>query len=116
MVTDFTVCAVILKENPRIRMSRATEIIFIFIILCFTRGDHRVIKKRLKPILPLPRCSTNTSSGSAERKRLNNLPSLRTQSFDNSFLKNATGTFRSVSYTHLRAHETGRNLVCRLLL
>src|SRR5665213_3513987 len=23
---------------------------------------------------------------------------------------------RSVSYTHLRAHETGRNLVCRLLL
>ena len=24
--------------------------------------------------------------------------------------------FASVSYTHLRAHETGRNLVCRLLL
>src|SRR5665213_1628889 len=24
--------------------------------------------------------------------------------------------FWSVSYTHLRAHETGRNLVCRLLL
>src|SRR5665213_2648002 len=24
--------------------------------------------------------------------------------------------FISVSYTHLRAHETGRNLVCRLLL
>ncbi len=23
---------------------------------------------------------------------------------------------RSVPYTHLRAHETGRNLVCRLLL
>ena len=23
---------------------------------------------------------------------------------------------KSVSYTHLRAHETGRNLVCRLLL
>src|SRR5665213_3753266 len=23
---------------------------------------------------------------------------------------------QSVSYTHLRAHETGRNLVCRLLL
>ncbi|CZS11791.1 hypothetical protein CDFC105_93905 [Clostridioides difficile] len=22
----------------------------------------------------------------------------------------------AVSYTHLRAHETGRNLVCRLLL
>ena len=27
----------------------------------------------------------------------------------------ATG-YRPVSYTHLRAHETGRNLVCRLLL
>ena len=25
-------------------------------------------------------------------------------------------TFLTVSYTHLRAHETGRNLVCRLLL
>ena len=24
--------------------------------------------------------------------------------------------FYPVSYTHLRAHETGRNLVCRLLL
>src|SRR5674476_1615440 len=24
--------------------------------------------------------------------------------------------FLTVSYTHLRAHETGRNLVCRLLL
>src|SRR5674476_413120 len=26
------------------------------------------------------------------------------------------GSVLSVSYTHLRAHETGRNLVCRLLL
>src|SRR5678810_1209007 len=25
-------------------------------------------------------------------------------------------TGKAVSYTHLRAHETGRNLVCRLLL
>ena len=25
-------------------------------------------------------------------------------------------SIRPVSYTHLRAHETGRNLVCRLLL
>ena len=28
----------------------------------------------------------------------------------------ATDTPSAVSYTHLRAHETGRNLVCRLLL
>src|SRR5678810_957134 len=27
-----------------------------------------------------------------------------------------TGKSGAVSYTHLRAHETGRNLVCRLLL
>ena len=26
------------------------------------------------------------------------------------------GNLQPVSYTHLRAHETGRNLVCRLLL
>ena len=25
-------------------------------------------------------------------------------------------SYAAVSYTHLRAHETGRNLVCRLLL
>src|SRR5674476_1710006 len=28
----------------------------------------------------------------------------------------STMTLSPVSYTHLRAHETGRNLVCRLLL
>ena len=27
-----------------------------------------------------------------------------------------SGALITVSYTHLRAHETGRNLVCRLLL
>src|SRR5665213_3086822 len=29
--------------------------------------------------------------------------------------QNALATYQPVSYTHLRAHETGRNLVCRLL-
>ena len=29
---------------------------------------------------------------------------------------NGQKTLNAVSYTHLRAHETGRNLVCRLLL
>ena len=29
---------------------------------------------------------------------------------------NVSGSQITVSYTHLRAHETGRNLVCRLLL
>src|SRR5665213_1652520 len=32
------------------------------------------------------------------------------------FLRLAQACIRTVSYTHLRAHETGRNLVCRLLL
>ena len=31
-------------------------------------------------------------------------------------IRNAVETVLPVSYTHLRAHETGRNLVCRLLL
>ena len=31
-------------------------------------------------------------------------------------MKKRLYSFISVSYTHLRAHETGRNLVCRLLL
>ena len=36
---------------------------------------------------------------------------------DVSFVESATRmVLPSVSYTHLRAHETGRNLVCRLLL
>ena len=30
--------------------------------------------------------------------------------------ENSDGSIPAVSYTHLRAHETGRNLVCRLLL
>src|SRR5678809_1377946 len=35
------------------------------------------------------------------------------QNFTQSALANQ---YKAVSYTHLRAHETGRNLVCRLLL
>ena len=31
-------------------------------------------------------------------------------------IRRADGSYIPVSYTHLRAHETGRNLVCRLLL
>ena len=34
----------------------------------------------------------------------------------NPVIKKNLNNLRSVSYTHLRAHETGRNLVCRLLL
>ena len=39
------------------------------------------------------------------------------QSFFGKYFKHHTGMSpKAVSYTHLRAHETGRNLVCRLLL
>ena len=31
-------------------------------------------------------------------------------------LRRISNSEKAVSYTHLRAHETGRNLVCRLLL
>ena len=31
-------------------------------------------------------------------------------------VQNEEVSYKAVSYTHLRAHETGRNLVCRLLL
>src|SRR5665213_4065655 len=43
-------------------------------------------------------------------------PSITAPSFD-IFSSAASGTLLvAVSYTHLRAHETGRKLVCRLLL
>ena len=32
------------------------------------------------------------------------------------YLNESNTVYLPVSYTHLRAHETGRNLVCRLLL
>ena len=44
-----------------------------------------------------------------------------TRDESNAFYENGAvamdgNTITTVSYTHLRAHETGRNLVCRLLL
>src|SRR5674476_290151 len=40
----------------------------------------------------------------------------RTQKSSDVLEDMTTLCYQSVSYTHLRAHETGRNLVCRLLL
>src|SRR5674476_1408720 len=37
-------------------------------------------------------------------------------SIDKLYKIGCVGRITPVSYTHLRAHETGRNLVCRLLL
>ena len=41
-----------------------------------------------------------------------NSPYIKINGYDN----DAYSGYAPVSYTHLRAHETGRNLVCRLLL
>ena len=35
---------------------------------------------------------------------------------DTEDMEKQIAVLQAVSYTHLRAHETGRNLVCRLLL
>src|SRR5665213_3039709 len=52
------------------------------------------------------------------RESLLNPPLLVVCDFDRYIIKtNFNGTVQeAVSYTHLRAHETGRNIVCRLLL
>ena len=42
--------------------------------------------------------------------------SIATSTADLKAFSLSAARFMSVSYTHLRAHETGRNLVCRLLL
>ena len=56
----------------------------------------------------------STSLPSALERTINSdsLFGLNTSSFQHML---STGS-EPVSYTHLRAHETGRNLVCRLLL
>src|SRR5678809_1256012 len=41
---------------------------------------------------------------------------VRISDYRNSSIAITRYTHYAVSYTHLRAHETGRNLVCRLLL
>src|SRR5674476_1603941 len=48
--------------------------------------------------------------------RLANLRGESKRDPDGSIIMCQPPTERPVSYTHLRAHETGRNLVCRLLL
>ena len=40
----------------------------------------------------------------------------RTHEYVATKMKEGKAIIAPVSYTHLRAHETGRNLVCRLLL
>ena len=56
----------------------------------------------------------NRNSNDGARKNPELIQSVYTfLKLDNDFLLN---TPIAVSYTHLRAHETGRNLVCRLLL
>ena len=60
----------------------------------------------------LARESADLSDGLWNRIDETAIGTARAQLTCRRFLK----VFGPVSYTHLRAHETGRNLVCRLLL
>ena len=64
--------------------------------------EDGIVKNKLEKLKRL-------NSSFLEKKELHNKKMMRARKFD-------TEEFHSVSYTHLRAHETGRNLVCRLLL
>ena len=57
-------------------------------------------------------CSTERASNNFKQLIMSG-PNLIKHEHMQTWKKNNTA---SVSYTHLRAHETGRNLVCRLLL
>src|SRR5674476_1688175 len=62
---------------------------------------------------PGPYCQASSSKGLNPATRFTSStrwPAARSRSYGPRLLPT------SVSYTHLRAHETGRNLVCRLLL
>ena len=61
--------------------------------------------------------SINTVSGNGNKNYVSGLASgMDTESIVKSLLMGTQTKIDTVSYTHLRAHETGRNLVCRLLL
>src|SRR5674476_39275 len=62
-------------------------------------GHHRIRVRRRPPAAGAQRAVRGPASGPAPGSELEDA---------------ASGGVESVSYTHLRAHETGRNLVCRL--
>ena len=72
------------------------------------------VKKYSQPYVQAVSCNSSSSVF------LNHYRALRSkQDVDSTRLgseNNAMKGAQPVSYTHLRAHETGRNLVCRLLL
>src|SRR5665213_1186172 len=72
-------------------------------------GDTAMSKPKILVIIAIVLASTGASpllaqDGPNRRPLLERMPSYTAWYYD------------AVSYTHLRAHETGRNLVCRLLL
>ena len=86
-----------------------------WLVLCLTAGFLLVFA--LWSI-----CKADDARSVSERRALAQRPELTAKSvWDGTFMtKFETYTLDQfplpVSYTHLRAHETGRNLVCRLLL
>ena len=65
------------------------------------------------PDVNLPSVSSRTMTGTGTAKKEDEIETVDILVFD---MSKTPAVFLAVSYTHLRAHETGRNLVCRLLL
>src|SRR5678810_259357 len=70
--------------------------------------DRKVADKRTFPALDITKSGTRKEELLVDRATLSKMWVLRR-------ILMPMGTVDAVSYTHLRAHETGRNLVCRLL-
>ena len=95
------------------------------------RSERRQLSKALRQLrrhaLEVRRRQINSSQGIRKlkrrlaiwvrRRRYSAFQTWRENAHDKQWrLALACGRVYPVSYTHLRAHETGRNLVCRLLL
>src|SRR5674476_659585 len=78
----------------------------------FFRSDH-FLKMGTVSGLPGPSDAWITLAGLARDTKRIRLGTLLTAA---TFRDPGPLAIAAVSYTHLRAHETGRNLVCRLLL
>ena len=76
---------------------------------CIDSLDAQTIDKSLMEVILVNDGSTDESLSICER-------AAQRHSYIRVLSQKNQGVSAAVSYTHLRAHETGRNLVCRLLL
>src|SRR5665647_3860783 len=81
-------------------------LILLFGVLIYNNSGGNTVDRSRKPVSNIISVSENTAvSGSF----------MRLQVFKKTWISNKDN-FDTVSYTHLRAHETDSYLVCRLLL